>query len=121
MTNIQQILAQSPMDLIKWLNENFNKQLPILNSSREFAEHSYLLGELANSYSFLTSLHAVAQIMVRDAKRRGLERAYIEDCIDKRDIIENFLNAVKMNYAAFSRMIAVQKQAADEMRMLQDT
>lgn len=121
MMSINQILAQSPLDLVSWLDENFNKELPVLNSSVEFAQHNYLLGELANSFSFLTSLHAVAQIMVRDAKRRGLEKAYVDDCIDKRDVIESFLNAVKMNYTAFSRMITVQKQADDEMRMMQET
>lgn len=117
---IQQILSMEPLALTNWLNDTYVKPLPFPKSSKEFAQHNHLLGELANTYAFLSGVHAVAQIMVRDAKKQKLSKDEIDDCIDRRDTVEKFLNIIKMQYAAFSRMITVQKNADDEMRMMQD-
>lgn len=119
--SVTEILNMPPRSLISWLDESFVKPLPMPETSTEFAQHNYLLGELANTYAYLTSLHSVAQIMVREAKRSTQDKDYINDCIDRRDIIESYINAIKMQYTAFSRMITVRKQADDEMRMMSQT
>lgn len=119
--SVTEILNMPPRSLISWLDENFVKELPMPETSTEFAQHNHLLGELANTYAYLTSLHSVAQIMVREAKRQTQDKDYINDCIDRRDVIESYINVVKMQYTAFSRMITVRKQADDEMRMMSQT
>lgn len=116
--NVMDILNMSPRSLVAWLDETFMKPLPMPETSVEFAEHNHLLGELANVYAYLTSLHSVAQIVVKEAKRSTQDKDYISDCVVRRDIIEGYINAVKMQYTAFSRMITVRKQADDEMRMM---
>ena len=118
--NVSQILSMDPIALTNWLNESFVKPLPFPKSSQEFKENNYLLGELANTYACLSGVHAVAKIMVRDAKKKDLSKDEINDCIDRIDTIDEFLNIIKMQYNAFSRMITVQKNADEEMRMLQE-
>lgn len=116
-----QILSMSPLDLVAWLDENFLKPLPMPETSAEFAKNKALLAGLANTYAYLVSLHSVAQIMVRDAKDQGLPKAHINNTIDRRDVIAHVMEAVKMQYNAFSRMITVQQQADAEARMMNKT
>lgn len=118
--NIQQLLSLSPIKLAEWLDKEYVKELPCPKSSSEFAKNNHLLGDLANSYAFLSGIHAVAKIAVRDAKKKKLSADEVNDCIDRRDTIDEFLGIIKMQYNAFSRMITVQKNADDEMKMMQD-
>lgn len=117
---VNQILMMPPMDLVKYLDANYSKPLPTPKSSREFAEHNNLLGEIANSYVFLNSLHAVASIVVRDAKRNKKSKEEQDNAVSRRDIIEAYVKNLNMQYTAFSRMITVRKQADEELRMLQE-
>ena len=119
-SNIQQILAMQPIELAQWLDNEYVKPLPCPKSSREFAENNHLLGDLANVYAFLSGVHVVSKIMVRDAKKKNLSKEEVDACIDRRDTIDEFLSIIKMQYNAFSRMITVQKNADDEMRMLSE-
>lgn len=116
-----QILSMPPLDLVEWLDENFLKPLPMPETTTEFAKNKCLLASLANTYAYLVSLHSVAQIMVRDAKEQGMPKAHINNAIDRRDIIAHVLEAVKMQYNAFSRMITVQQQADNEAKMMSKT
>ena len=115
----EKILAMSPQELTDWLTESYVRDLPLPQSSAEFQKHNHLLGELANIYSFLMALYASASVKVREAKRKKKSKDEIDDCIARRDILETFADLIKMQYSAFSRMITVQKQADDEMRMQQ--
>lgn len=121
MMNTMQILSMAPLDLVAWLDDNFLKSLPMPENTAEFVKNKCLLAGLANTYAYLVSLHSVAQIMVRDAKEQGLPKAHINNAIDRRDIIEHVMDAVKMQYNAFSRMITVQQQADNEARMMNKT
>ncbi len=118
MNDVPTILSQNPYQLWQWLEENFNKVLPLPTSSQEFAQHKHLLGELANTYCFLNSLHALAGIQVREAQKAKKPKEVIDECRARRDTIEAFVKNVAQQYNAFSRMITVQKQADDELRML---
>lgn len=121
MMNTMQILAMQPLDLVAWLDENFLKPLPMPETSAEFAKNKALLAGLANTYAYLVSLHSVAQIMVRDAKDQGMPKAHINNAIDRRDVIAHVMDAIKMQYNAFSRMITVQQQADAEAKMMSKT
>lgn len=116
-----ELLNMPPLELVAWLDESFINPLPIPETIAEFAQFNYLLGELANTYAYLTSLHSMMQIAVRDAKRTSQNKDHINDCIDRRDIVENYMNAVKLQYTAFSRMITVRQQAIAEMQMMGNT
>lgn len=118
--NIPQILSMAPIDLAQWLNDTYVKELPCPKSSREFVEYNYLLGELANTFAFLSGLHVAASIMVRDMKRKNATKDDVDMCISRRDTIESYLGIIKMQYNAYSRMITVQKNADDEMRMMRE-
>ena len=118
-SNIQQLLSMAPIELAQWLDATYIKPLPFPKSSREFVANNHLLGELANTFAFLSGVHVAAKIAVRDAKRKNLSKDEVDACIDRRDTIDEFLGIVKMQYNAFSRMITVQKNADEEMRMLQ--
>lgn len=118
MPSIQDILQMKPTELADWLQTTYIKPLPTPSSSQEFVKYNYLLGELANVYAFLSGLLVASKISVRDSKRRGLSKEEVDDCIDRRDTIDAYLGIIKMQYNAFSRMITVQKNADDEMRMM---
>ena len=118
MPSIQNILQMKPTELADWLQTTYIKPLPTPSSSQEFVKYNYLLGELANVYAFLSGLLVASKISVRDSKRRGLSKEEVDDCIDRRDTIDAYLGIIKMQYNAFSRMITVQKNADDEMRMM---
>lgn len=116
--DMNQILTMEPMKLSGWLYETYINAIPTPQSSQEFRQHSHLLADIANAYAFLASTHAAASIMVRSAKRKKADKDVIDDCIDRRDAIDDCLRALKMQYEAFSRMITVQKQADEELKML---
>lgn len=118
--NVNQLLLMPPMELLKYLDATFIKPLPMPTSSSEFAKHNHLLGELANTYAFLTGVHAAATIVYKDNKRKKKPKEELDEDMLRRDVLAECLNAVKMQYTAFSRMITVQKQADDEMRMLSE-
>ena len=116
-----QILSLPPLELVQWLDDNYIFELPAPETSMEFSQNKHLLAQLANTYAYLASLHSVAQIMVRDAKEQGMPKNHINNAIDRRDIIDRFLDAIKLQYTAFSRMITVQQQADAEAKMMGQT
>lgn len=114
-----QILNMSPIELLEWLNNNYNKSIPIsIESSEELKMAGGLLGELANIYSFLMSLIMLAKLRVRESKRINANKNEINDNIDKRDILNAYADIIKTQYNAISRMITVRKQVEEELKML---
>lgn len=119
-SNIQQILSMPPVEMAQWISKNYIKPLPCPKSSKEFAANNHLLGELANTYAFLSGVHVISKIMVREAKKKNLPKDEIDACIDRRDTIDEFISIIKMQYNAYSRMITVQRNADEEMRMMNE-
>lgn len=115
------ILTMDPMKLVGWLYETYFEPLPLPQSSVEFAQYNSLLGKLGNSYAFLSCTYAAASVMVRNAKRNKLSKDQIDEMVSRRDVIEAFMDALKMQYNAFSRMVSVQQNANEEMRMLSES
>lgn len=78
----------------------------------------YLLGKLANDYSYLVSLTNYARNFVRQLKRKGKEyQTEYEDMMDKRDSVEAIASAVKLQYNAVSRMLTVRIELKEENNM----
>lgn len=111
------ILQADPLELAKWLEEKYLKMIQIAETEDAFQQNGMRLGILANTYSFLVSLLTYAQMSVREAKRNKLPKTEIEDCIDRRDAIKNYVEIIKMQYSAVSRMITVHIQTFDETKM----
>lgn len=119
--NFSELLNMAPLALNEWICENYIAPLPIPDNADEFVQFKGLLGALANTYAFLTSLLATAKVAVRIAKRDRQSKDYIDDCIDRRDIIDLHLKTITMQYNAFSRMITVQLSANEEYRHTKNT
>ena len=111
--NINNMLQMQPKDLFGFLYTEYIKDLPEVDDLNGLA---YKLSETANIYAFLSGLEAAAKIDVRIAKASGDKEAY-GNAIDRRDVIANIMDAIKMQYAAASRMITVKEKIEEEMRM----
>lgn len=118
--SIEEILALEPLVMIEWMRARYVRKLPSPTSLVEFKQHSHYLGDLANSYAFLSAVHATAAAYLRDAKRRKLDAEVIDSYTAKRDAVDDVLKGIKLQYEAFSRMITVHQQANEELRMLRE-
>lgn len=116
--DMNEVLCMDPMKLIAWCHDKYNDPLPTPANGTEFKEHNYLLSELAGQYAFISSCHAAATVMVRIAKRKKEAPEVIDAMLSRRDVLDTYVSILKMKYEAFSRMITVQKQAVDEMKMM---
>lgn len=109
----------APKDLLNWLNETYMFQIPTtLENVDDLKDAGILLGKLTNIYSYLMSMATFAKLAVRESRKRKLPKEVIDDCIDRRDVIDNYTDIIKTQYTAVSRMITVKKQIDDELKMI---
>lgn len=117
--NIVQLLKITPNELATWLEKNYLRDIPVsLETPEELKEAGKMLGQLTNDYSFLKTAATFANLAVRDAKRKKLEKNIIDDYISRRDLLDNFADITKAQYNAISRMATVKKQVDDEIKMI---
>ncbi len=114
-----EFFTMTPVDLLNHLNANFGVQVPeVIASTDDMSNAAQLLAKLTNEYSYLLSLTSLAKIYCREAKRGGNKEEY-EDMVDRKEIISNFVDAVKSQYSAISRAITVHIENNNELRMLE--
>lgn len=118
--SITEMLSMDPMEFANWLRVKYIRNVPTPTNIQEFKQHAHVLTDLANAFSFLSSLHAMAAIQVRNAKRQGLGKDIIEDCTARRDAVDDVMKGIKLQYESFSRLITVHQQANEELRMLRE-
>lgn len=112
-------LEIEPEELLCWLNDNFNDDVPIaLNTTQDLKNAGELLGKLMNVYSYLNSLSLHARLQVRTLKKNKADKEEIDKAIDRKEILSSYADTVKLRYSAVSRMITVRKQVEDELKML---
>ena len=110
------ILAMRPLAFIAYL-EQFKVNVSCHVESRdEMYAAGNNLGKIANQYSFLTSLYAMAGVMKRELQRSGQTWEY-QDMIDKEDAIERAMKAVDMSYRALSKAITIHIENNKELYM----
>jgi hypothetical protein len=115
----ENIFKLEPEELLYWLNQNFNDDVPIaLNTTQELKDAGELLGKLMNVYSYLNSLSLHARLQVRNLKKNKSEKEEIDKAIDRKEILSSYADTIKLRYNAVSRMITVRKQVEDELKML---
>ena len=117
--NYTDLYSISVENLMKWLDNKFYINIPNgLETITDMKSAGKLLGKLSNDYAYLAILLSYAKTFVRAEKRKGKDfKTSYEDMIDKRDMIDEMTNVVKMQYQAISRMITVKQQIQEELNM----
>lgn len=110
------LFTMSNSDLLNNLRDIVLVDIPNgVNSEGDLKRIEYLLGKLANDYSYLIQMTGYARNYTRQLKRRGADcKNDYEDMLDKRDTLESIASAVKLQYQAVSRMLTTKIQISEE-------
>lgn len=114
-----EITEISTSELFDYLIHNFSSAIPSeVNSVEDAEEVSKLLSKTANSYMYLSEVYAYLKFSIRNAKREEKRnKAKIDDLIDKKEIVDRFISALKLQYQAASRMITIRENNLKELDM----
>ena len=115
--SVDQYLQMNPRDLASVLAATFIYDVPeSIDTADDMSEIGKMLSNTSNQYSFLNSLLSLSKIHCREAKRLGVKSTY-EDAVDKREIINNTVESVKVRYKTLSRMITIKQEINNELKM----
>lgn len=97
----------------------YMRQVPTkIENPDDIKQIGNLLGELANTRTYLTGIYTRLRADARIAKRDKEHKQDAEDLAIRRDIVEAAVESVKDQYDACSRMLTAYKMRADELRAL---
>lgn len=110
------LFTMSNSQLLDGLRKSVLVDIPRgVKSEGDLQKIEYLLGKLANDYSYVITMTGYARNYVRQLKRQGKEyQVEYEDMMDKRDTLESIASAIKIQYQAVSRMLTVKIQIGEE-------
>ena len=119
---IRDILEADTIDVADWANRNFFTLLPItsIETPEELARASRLMAEATNNYAYLSGIISYVKIYKRAAKTAG-DKGNANELIDKEDIIQRAIDAVKLKYSTISRMITAKQEINKEIHMSDST
>lgn len=89
-----------------------------IECSEDLVNAGKIIGKITGYYSFLMAAYMEAKLNVRLAKQEKLSKETIAARIDKRDILKDYSDILKMQYTSISRMITIKKQVDEELKML---
>ena len=113
----EQYLQMNPRELAEILTATFIYDVPeSVDTADEMSEVGRMLANTSNQYAFLNSLLSVSKIQCRELKRLKLQTSY-EDAVDKKEVITNVTEAVKVRYKTLSRMITIKQEINNELKM----
>ena len=113
----EQIFSMKPLELMQWLEDNFSIQVPsVIMSMSEMNTAAELLLRLTEIYSYLVSLSSYAKIRTREIKRTMSKEEY-ENAVDKKEVIGNYVDIIKQQYASISRAVTIRMENNQELRM----
>lgn len=113
----EQVFSMAPLELMQWLSDNFTIQVPsAVLSISDMNNAAGLLLQLTEIYSYLVSLSSYAKVRTREIKRTMPKEVY-EDAVDKKEIISNFVDIIKQQYASISRAVTIKMENNQELRM----
>ncbi len=119
--NIEELFQMPPLVLVNWLLKNIPNQIPEeISTKADMEQASKCMLKLSGYYSYLMTLQSYAKVKTRQAKRTLPKEEY-EDMVDKKDIINNYTDAVKQSYAAISRAVTIYIENNNEIRMGKET
>ena len=111
------LLDKDVYDFLEWLDETFKiVSIDSIKTNEEMELASSELLRLYSLYSYISELSSWAKARTRELKRSGKTREH-EDMIDKKDAIENKMNAIKQAYAGISRAVTIKTEINTELRM----
>lgn len=111
----------NPKELTDYLLSNFSVDIPpAIEEHEDYKRVSKLLSDISGIYSFAMSLLMYAKVQVRETRRTG-NKSDVEDAIDRKNVLEDFVSIVKMQYNAVSRLISARQQATEELKMMGDS
>lgn len=119
MNDYRTVLNKSPQELLDWITKEFieSVEMPVqIIDSDGMNNASEQLLKLSSYYSYLATLLSEAKLNTRLTKRSSDKKAY-EDAVDKKEIVQNAADAVKMMYAGVSRAVTIRMENLQELRM----
>ena len=112
-----QVMAMLPEILLDWLTDSFLEEIPSeMTTAEDMDNAAKLMLKLSSSYSYLCALLSYAKFETRNVKRCGDKEDY-EDMVDKKEAIQNILDAVKQQYNAISRVVTIRIENNRELQM----
>lgn len=112
------LLAKDPFELLEILTKEFTFSAPeAIETPDDMREAGRLLRDLNSAYSYLIQLQSYSKLVVRELKRTKADKDEIDKAIDRKEIISNFADVIKMNYNTISRRITIKQQINLELRM----
>lgn len=113
------ILELPPNELLIYLQKNYSIEIPkTIECSEDLVKAGKIIGKITGYYSFLMAAYMEAKLNVRLAKQEKMPKEIIATYIDKRDVLKEYSDILKMQYTSISRMIAIKKQVDEELKML---
>lgn len=106
MMTYEEILKLKPPTFLTYLEQDRVEVHCAPDNAEEVVRAGQMLGELANRFSYLSSLHSCAAAMKRKLAREGSVDSY-QDMIDKQAAIRNAMDALDMQYRALSKAISI--------------
>lgn len=114
------LFTMSVDDIVKAVSARVLHDIPENEekSNDDLAKIEGMLARLANDYAYLVTLAGYARNYVRRLKREGKDsKEMYEDMMDKRTVIEEMADAVKLQYQAVSRILTVKTYSMDQQDM----
>lgn len=100
---------KTPLELLTWLDDSFSYEAyPHMTTPDEVNLGLDMMQIQASILDFLMEMLSYAKIYTRDLKRKGKEyRMDYEDMVDKKEIIENKISAIKVSYQTTNKCVTV--------------
>jgi hypothetical protein len=116
--NYKDILNSNPQELFDWIDDKYMEAIPeSLETPDELLAAGNRLGELTNIYSYLMSMVTLSNMQLRNTKKDKDKKDEAIEMMNRKDVLQNAAEIIKMQYTAISRMITVKKQADEEINM----
>ena len=110
------ILNMQPIDLVTWLHNQFDIDVPAqITSIEDMDDASIILLTLSSYHSYLLELLSYAKCLTRQAKRELAKTDY-EDMVDRKDAIQNMVDDIDQKYKAISRAITIKIENNAELK-----
>jgi hypothetical protein len=101
-----EILKMDPLVFLTFLEQYKVEVNCDVESAEEMSKAGKQLGQIANSYSFLSSLYTYAGVLKRQLQRNGKQAEY-QDMIDKEEALSQTMKAVDLLYRSLSKAITI--------------
>ena len=116
MENYETWFNQTPTETFNKLVSRFNYTIPDkINTKADMEAAQGLMLKLTGDIAFLLALSSYAKIETSRVKRLGIKDE-TQDAIDKKEMIANFLDALKQQYNGVSRAVTINISNNEEMK-----